>query len=137
MSALLTGGCECGAIRYECSAAPIMAGHCHCGSCQKASGTGHASHMMVPRAALRITGEARFYERTADSGNTVRRAFCPSCGAPVYGESSGWPDVMTLRAGSLDDPELFRPGMVVYAARAPSWDHMDPELPSFPKMPER
>ena len=137
MSGLLTGGCECGAIRYECSAEPIMAGHCHCRSCQQASGTGHASHIMVPRAALRITGDARFYERTADSGNTVRRAFCPNCGAPVCSESSGWPDMMTLRAGSLDDPELFRPGMIVYAARAPSWDRMDPELPSFPKMPER
>ena len=137
MSALLTGGCECGAIRYECSAEPIMAGHCHCRSCQQASGTGHASHVMVPKAAVRITGDARFYERSADSGNTVRRAFCPNCGDRVYGESSGWPDTMTLSAGSLDDPELFRPGMIVYAARAPSWERMDPGLPSLPKMPER
>jgi hypothetical protein len=137
MSAVLSGGCECGGIRYECSAEPIMAAHCHCRACRKASGTGHGSHVLVPRAAVRITGDARFYQRPADSGNTVRRAFCPSCGASVYGESSGWPDMMTLRAGSLDNPELFRPGMIVYAAAAPSWDHMDPALPSSPTMPER
>jgi hypothetical protein len=137
MSAVLTGGCECGAIRYECSAEPIMAGHCHCRSCQNASGTGHASHLMVPRAAMTITGDLRLHERAADSGNRVRRGFCPNCGASVYGESSGWPDVLTLLAGSLDDPELFRPGMIVYADAAPSWDRMDPALPSYARMPER
>jgi hypothetical protein len=137
MSTVLSGGCECGAIRYECSAESIMAGHCHCRSCQKASGTGHVSHLMVPKAAVTITGDARLYERAADSGNRVRRGFCPNCGAAVYGESSGWPDMLTLRAGSLDCPELFRPGMIVYADDAPSWDRMDPALPSFPKMPEQ
>jgi hypothetical protein len=133
----ITGGCECGALRYECSAVPIMAGHCHCRSCQKASGTGHSSHLMVPRAAVRISGEASFYERPADSGNTVRRAFCPTCGVQVYGESSGFPDMLVLRAGSLDEPDRFRPDARVYAADAPSWDHMDPALPSFAGMPQR
>jgi len=137
MSAAFTGGCECGAIRYECDAVPLMAGHCHCRSWQKASGTGHSSHLMVPRAAVRLTGEASFYERPADSGSTVRRAFCPTCGAPVYGESSGFPDMLVLRAGSLDEPDRFRPGARVYAADAPSWDQMDPALPSFAGMPQR
>ena len=137
MSTVLSGGCECGAIRYECSAEPLMAGHCHCRSCQKASGTGHVSHLMVPKAAVTITGDARLYERAADSGTRVRRGFCPNCGAAVYGESSGWPDVLTLRAGSLDDPERFHPGMIVYAAAAPSWDRMDPALPSYARMPEQ
>jgi hypothetical protein len=67
----------------------------------------------------------------------VRRAFCPRCGASVHSESSGFPDGLVLRAGSLDDLEQFRPGMVVFAAHAPSWDHLDPELPSFAEMPER
>jgi hypothetical protein len=137
MAEVLTGGCECGALRYECAAVPLMAGHCHCRSCQKASGTGHASHLMVPKAAVRTTGEASWYERPADSGNTVRRAFCPRCGSPVYSESSGFPAVLVLRAGSLDEPERFRPGARVYAADAPGWDHMDPALRSFERMPQR
>jgi hypothetical protein len=45
--------------------------------------------------------------------------------------------MLTFRAGSLDDPELFRPGMIVYAEAAASWDHMDPALPSSPRMPHR
>jgi hypothetical protein len=136
MAETITGGCECGAIRYQCAAVPLMAAHCHCRSCQKASGTGHGSHMMVPRAALTVTGEASWHKRVGDSGNVVRRAFCPACGSPVYGETSGFPDVVVLRAGSLDDPEMFRPGARVYAADAPGWDYMDPALRSFAKMPE-
>lgn len=135
MSPVLTGGCECGAIRYERSADPIMAGHCHCGSCRRASGTGHVTHLMVPKAAITNTCDAAVYERSADSGNRMRRGFCPSCGGAVYGESSGWPEMLTLRAGSLDDPELFRPGMIVYADAAPIWDRMDPALPRIPTMP--
>ena len=137
MSAPLTGGCECGAIRYECTAEPIMGGHCHCRSCRSSSGTGHSSHLMVPKAAVTISGDLTFYERAADSGNAIRRAFCPNCGTPLYGASSGWPDMLTLRAGSLDDPELFHPAMIVYAEAAPSWDHMDPALPRSPRMPHR
>ena len=137
MAETITGGCECGALRYECTAVPLMAGHCHCRSCRKASGTGHGSHLMVPKAAVTISGEASRYERPADSGNTVRRAFCPQCGCPVWSETSGYPDVLVLRAGSLDDPERFRPGARLYAADAPSWDHMDPALPSFTGMPRR
>ena len=137
MAEAITGGCECGALRYECTAVPLMAGHCHCHSCRKASGTGHGSHLMVPKAAVTISGEASRYERSAESGNTVRRAFCPQCGSPVWSQSSGYPEVLVLRAGSLDDPERFRPGARVYAAHAPSWDHMDPALPSFAGMPRR
>lgn len=137
MADTFSGGCECGAIRYRCSAVPLMAGHCHCRSCQRSSGTGHTSHLMVPRAAVTVTGEPAWYARAADSGNTVRRAFCPQCGASLYGETSGFPDILVLRAGSLDDPEVFRPAARLYAADAPAWDHMDPALRSFTKMPER
>lgn len=137
MSALMTGGCECGALRYQCSAVPLMAGHCHCRSCRKSSGTGHGSHLMVARAAVAITGAASVYERAADSGHKVRRSFCPTCGVAVHSEDSGFPDIVVLRAGTLDDPELYRPGARIYAAEAPSWDHMDPALRSFAGMPER
>jgi hypothetical protein len=45
------------------------------------------------------------------------------------------PDMVFLRASALDDPEIARPEMVVYASRAPSWDITDPALPHFPEMP--
>jgi hypothetical protein len=133
VSPVRTGACECGAIRYERSAEPIMAAHCHCRSCQKASNAGHGSHLRVPKAAVR----GPLLRAHGRQCNRVRRRFCPNCGAPVYAENAGRPDTLMLRAGSLDDPELFRPAMIVYAEGAPSWDHLDPALPSVPRMPER
>jgi hypothetical protein len=90
---------------------------------------------MFPRAAVKIAGKAAEYKSKADSGNTVTRSFCPNCGSPVFGTSSGMPDMMTVRAGSLDDPELFKPQLAVYAVRRRKWDHMDPALPAFERMP--
>ncbi len=110
-------------------------GHCHCVDCRKASGTGHGSHMMVRQDAIEVTGEVKFYESPADSGNTVRRGFCPTCGSAICSTNSGMPGVTVIRASSLDDPEVFKPQMVVYAARAASWDPVAQGLPAFDGMP--
>lgn len=132
MSSNCTGGCNCGAIRYEISAEPIMAGHCQCRDCQHMSGTGHASHVGFPRGAVKLQGKATHWEKTADSGNRVTRAFCPTCGSPVYSNSSGMPDFFIVEAASL---VRSKPQMVVYASSAFAWDHVDPTLPRFEKMP--
>ena len=135
VGAMFTGGCLCGAVRYECTGEAAMAGHCHCLDCRRTSGSGHSSHLATPSATVTITGQVAEYAAPADSGNVVTRAFCPVCGAPVYSTNAGMPGLTFLRASSLDDPEVFQPQMVVYASRAPSWDHMDGSLPSFAIMP--
>lgn len=135
MTTAFQGGCLCGAVRYECAAEPMMGGHCQCIDCRRSSGSGHCSHMMVPAAAVTITGKTKLYERKADSGNTVGRAFCPECGAPVYSTNSGASEALFLRASSLDDPDIFEPQVVVYTRSGPVWDHVDPALPAFETIP--
>ncbi|MBI4184834.1 MAG: GFA family protein [Proteobacteria bacterium] len=129
------GGCLCGAVRFRIIGSPIMAGHCHCLSCQKLSGSGHAFHAMVGEEAFEVSGETRGFSWTADSGNTVTTSFCPTCGSPLFGRSSGYPGMVTFRVASLDDPSVVRPQMAVYAKRLQPWDHLDPGLPAFPGMP--
>lgn len=136
MTTPIKGGCACGAIRYEIAAEPIMAGHCQCRGCQRATGGGHASGIAFPKAAMKVTGRPKFHDVKADSGNTVSRGFCPSCGSFVMARNSGMPDMATIAAGSLDDPSVFKPRMVVFTRSAQPWDRMDPELPKFAKMPE-
>ena len=131
----MKGGCHCGAVRYEATAEPLMTGHCQCRCCQQLSGAGHASHIALPKAAVAITGEVSTYQWRADSGNIVTNAFCPNCGSPVYGTSSGFPDMLTIRAASLDDPSHFQPQMVVFSKSAQPWDHIGGDLPSFATMP--
>ncbi len=136
MSKNFTGGCACGAVRYECNADPMVAGHCHCRACQRASGAGHASHIMLPKAAMKITGDLKFYDAEADSGNMVSRGFCPNCGSPVLANNSGMAEMTAIRAASLDDPSLFEPILVVFTETAQPWDTVHEELPNFPQMPD-
>ena len=130
-----SGGCACGAIRYECAAEPIVALNCHCRDCQRTSGSAFCSVLYVPRTALTISGQSRYYEVRAESGNSVSRGFCPHCGSPVFIQAELAPDLQGLRAASLDDPSLFHPQMQVWTARAQPWDHMNPALRKFAKEP--
>lgn len=132
----ISGGCLCGAVRFV-SRSPIqLAGHCHCTDCRRSSGTGHCTHAMVPDDALTLTGRVTYYESVADSGNHVSRGFCGTCGSPLLSRNSAMPGMAFLRASALDDPEIVRPQMTVYASRAPSWDKADPTLPAFATMPD-
>ena len=134
-SSSFTGGCLCGSVTYEGEGAPLFCGHCHCVDCRKTSGTGHGSHMAMPETAVTLSGEVKTYDRAADSGNLVRRSFCPQCGSAVYSTNSSMPGMVFLRASSLDDPEVFDPQMVVYTGSAPSWDLIDAKLPAFETVP--
>ena len=129
----IQGGCACGAIRYECSAEPLMALNCHCRDCQRASGTGSASGIFVPATSLRmIKGEPKYYKKTTDSGNVASRGFCAECGSPVMAKQSAYP-LCIIYVASLDDPSWHRPTMDQFTSSAQPWDYMDPALPKYPK----
>jgi len=135
METVFSGGCLCGAVRYESTAVPVVCGHCHCEDCRRSSGTGHCSHVGLPEAAVTLTGAVSAFDKPADSGNMVTRAFCPTCGAATHSFNSAMAGMIFLRASSLDDPEVFQPQLIVYTAKAPSWDHMDASLTAFEGMP--
>ncbi len=132
------GGCACGATRYECSAAPLYMGNCHCRDCQRATGSAYFPAVGVTASTFRLTsGAPQYYEKSADSGNQMRRAFCAQCGSPLFLTNSARPNLIVLYAGSLDDPSWVRPERDIYTASAQPWDHLDPALPKFPGMPQR
>lgn len=136
MSDAYTGGCACGAIRYEISDEPMAMNDCQCRDCQRVSGTGHGSYLTFPqRVVVKVTGEAAHRDIVADSGNVKTHAFCPGCGSPVYLTFAAMPDLFTVHAASLDDPGRYKPQMVTYTARGYVWDKVDPDLPRFEKMP--
>lgn len=131
----ITGGCLCGAVRYESSGAQAMAGICQCVDCRKSSGAGHCAHMGVPEPGVSVSGPATAYARAADSGHIVTRHFCATCGSALFSSNDAMPGMIFLRASSLDDPNVFVPQMVVYASRAPAWDRPGEGLPRFDTMP--
>jgi hypothetical protein len=130
-----TGGCACGRLRYSISGEPLVSNDCQCRDCQRESSTGHGSHLTFPRVGVTVTGEAGHWDMVSDSGNVKTRAFCPVCGSPVYMTFAAMPEVFTIRAASLDDPTRYKPQLVSYAMRGHAWDHLDPRLPKFERMP--
>ena len=136
MNKRYTGGCSCGAIRYETSGEPIFQNHCQCIDCQKRSGTGHGSYMTFGRRAdMAITGEASIWRVPSASGNEKIHAFCPTCGTPVFLTSVAMPELIAVHAASLDDPGDFEPQVVTYTIGGHAWDTMDPALQVFERMP--
>lgn len=138
MPTQFSGGCACGAIRYECRAEPIYMGNCHCRDCQYATGSAYFAAVIVRDADFSLlSGEPAWFDKLADAGHTMRRGFCPTCGSPVFLRNGAAPHIMVLYVGSLDDPSWYRPQRDIYVARAQPWDLMHPEVPKVDGMPDK
>jgi hypothetical protein len=126
-----TGGCLCGALRYEAEGEPTLAGHCYCADCRKASGSGFMPFMGFPSSAVRFHGRTLTFTSKAASGGNATRNSCPICGGLVFGGEVGRSKSFTLYAGSLDDPALFRPTVAIFVRGRPDWAVMPPDLQTF------
>lgn len=118
----MTGGCSCGAIRYELTSFPLLLYTCNCTDCQTASGSAFALNMPVATSGFRITsGEPKPWRHVSPSGVAVISWFCGECGGRIYGERSGRPESMNLRAGTLDDTGWLKPIGHFYLRSAQPW----------------
>jgi hypothetical protein len=127
--AVRTGGCLCGAIRYESEGEPSFSLQCHCRDCQKSSGSAFVVAMRLPSSGFRITkGTPSRYVTKSDAGNEVTRHFCGDCGSPIYIQVSTRPDIIGLRVGTLDDPSGFKPEANIFVKSAQPWVHLSPAI---------
>jgi hypothetical protein len=137
MPQAITGGCRCGAIRYELKEPPTLKHICCCRDCQSFTGTDKVFVVGGPRNAFVLRkGEPISYAVTADSGATIQRAFCGTCGSSlfIYPQIDGVfykpeDDVIEACAGTLDDPNAFTPDSAVFVSRAPMWAAFPKDLP--------
>ena len=133
---VFTGGCACGAIRYECTAEPVLMLHCHCRDCQRASGGPFSSFVIVLVQAFTVLqGSLRFHDMPSEAGGKTHRGFCTNCGSPIVVRTDSQPQIVAIRTASLDDPTWFNPQMDVWTSDAHPWDQMNPALPKFEKYP--
>jgi hypothetical protein len=126
-----TGGCLCGALRYEADGEPKASGHCYCADCRKASGSGFIPWMAFAASAVHFKGDTLKYTSKAANGGDAVRNSCPVCGSLVFGGILGKDKVHTIYAGTLDDPSLFHPTVAVFTRDHPGWALIPPDLKVF------
>jgi hypothetical protein len=102
--------------------------NCHCRDCQRASGSAYAAIVVLPKAAVQMSGELRYHKIVGGAGKAIERGFCPTCGSHLTDKLERLPNILALQAGSLDDPSMYQPKMDVFTSSAQPWDHMDPKL---------
>jgi hypothetical protein len=125
MTTAITGRCFCGSVRFRFTQAPVARRACWCRDCQYLA-AGNATINLIFRAeACEAEGEVAAYVSMADSGNVMRRSFCPRCGTPLFAASLETPDYMVVRVGALDDREIGKPDSVIWTGSAPSWGLVD------------
>ena len=132
-----TGGCLCKAVTYKSNADPLMILNCHCENCRRLTGSVFGTNLFVPEDRLQIDGKLTTFNHKADSGNTMTRQFCTKCGTQIFGSSSGRHNVVSVRAGTVDDPNIIKPNMNVFTDSMVPSTPLDPNLPSATKMPPK
>jgi len=131
----MRGGCLCGQVRYSANAEPALIAVCHCKNCQKQAATAFSVVVAIPKSAMSIQGQLKTYQDRGDSGQPVRRNFCPECGSPITSDVAVMPDLTFIKAGTLDDTSWLDPKMHVYCDSKQHWTPIPEGSEKFAKMP--
>jgi hypothetical protein len=131
------GGCLCGAVRYLVGGRPLQITACHCDACKKMSGGTNLLVFTTPRESFQqLKGEVLRFRRTADSGRQSDVVHCAVCGTRVWHEPQAFP-VMTVAAGTLDDPSWVVPATHIWIEKASPAALMHDDAAKFAGQPPR
>ena len=131
-----TGGCLCGNIKYTFDQSKALsAHHCHCTDCQKSTGSGKATILIVPEDDLTITGNLKFYSVTGSQGSHINRGFCENCGSPVMSFIEENAGMKFIKAGTLDDSSWLTIASNFWGSTANTWSPADDEIQTFTHNP--
>jgi hypothetical protein len=127
----LSGGCGCGAVRFEIDAPLVAAAYCHCTRCQRRSGTAaQASARLHPGSLHLLSGEELLGAWNAGSG--LEKVFCGSCGSALFARDPDSGEIVIVRLGAIDGDPGVRPLARQFVAYAASWEAIpDDGLPRF------
>jgi hypothetical protein len=128
----LSGGCQCGTIRYQISGEPIVAAICHCSMCRRANAAPAVAWAMYDRSQVTfIKGSPTIYKSSPDA----QRGFCQVCGTQVSFTADYIPGLIDITIGSLDRPEMVTPTLHYWDSLRLPWVRIADELPKFPEFP--
>jgi hypothetical protein len=129
----LTGGCLCGAVRFEVTEPLVSSGYCHCTRCQRRTGTAASPGARIAPGSLRVlAGEEHIRAYEPEDG--FAKVFCTACGSSLWSRSQEDPDVYSIRLGAFDGDPGIRPTYRQFVAYAAPWEPIpDDGLERFPE----
>ena len=123
-----SGGCHCGAVRYEIKGEPACKAICHCNDCRRAAGAPMVGWAMIGQGQLKIEGRLKIYH----SSPLGRRHFCPECGTGLfYTNAVVFPDMVDVQIATLDVPEEMIPEIQLQVAERLDWMNSLAAMPEF------
>jgi hypothetical protein len=127
----MTGGCLCGGVRYEVTEPLVSASYCHCGRCQKRSGTAASAQARTAPGSLRILQGSELVREWAPADGWPK-CFCSACGSALWSRSPAGDGVFSVRLGTFDVDPGIRPEYRQFVAYAASWEPIpDDGLPRY------
>ena len=130
----LTGGCLCGAVRYEVSEPLVSASYCHCTRCQRRTGTAASAQARVAPGSFRIVSGEELLSEWVPPDSGFPKVFCSSCGGALWSRSPTDPDVIGVRLGTFDSDPGIRPEYHQFVDYAAPWEPIpDDGLPRYPE----
>ena len=135
----LDGGCDCGAVRYRMTAAPLIVHCCHCRWCQRESGAAFALNAMIEAdRVVDLSGTPELIDTPSASGKGQRVARCPQCRIAVWSNYAGaGPVIRFVKVGTLDQPDRLPPDIHIFIASKQPWVVLPPGVPAVPEYYDR
>jgi hypothetical protein len=127
----ITGGCGCGAVRFEVTRPFLSAGYCHCTRCQRRTGAAASANARAEPGSVRVArGESELSGWTPEGGR--EKVFCVRCGSALFSREPGSADYTGVRLGAIDGDPGIRPRSRAFVAYAASWEPIpDDGLPRY------
>ena len=136
MADKLTGGCQCGDIRYEVIGTPQQLVVCHCADCQRQSGSAFGMTLVVNEADFRLTqGELNTFASKSDAGRAKLGAFCPACGTRIYHKPEWRKGTVSVKPGTLDDTSILKPDIHIWTDSKQPWITIPEDVEAHEKYP--
>jgi hypothetical protein len=135
----LDGGCDCGAVRFRMSTAPLIVHCCHCRWCQRESGASFALNAMIEADRVSPLGaDPELVDTPSQSGKGQTIARCPVCRVAVWSNYGGaGPVIRFVRVGTLDTPDALPPDIHIFTASKQPWLELSPAIPAVPEYYDR
>jgi hypothetical protein len=131
VSAMSEGGCSCGSIRYRLTSEPLFVHGCHCRNCQRQTGSAFAVNLLIEADRVELMqGEPEQVDVPRDDGSTQAIFRCPACEVAVW-SNYGWPTLLFVRGGTLDDPSGVEPDAHIYTRSKLPWVTLPDGVPAF------